>query len=155
MIWWAPSNHRDDCYFCVIPNLHGFNKKYRKCIQYLSVPSAVWPNPLDEHIPVPIFKGLLEEDNCESSTGSTSSDEYEISDEEFDSSCTVPQRFNQAELSDLLRDLNLSKESSEVIVSRLKEKNVLESGTLVTYYRNQDAEFSPFFRQTRDLVCVS
>ena len=155
MIWWAPSNHRDDCYFCVIPNLHGFNKKYRKCIQYLSVPSAVWPTPLDKHIPVPIFKGLLEEDNCESSTGSTSSDEYEISDEEFDSSCTVPQRFNQAELSDLLRDLNLSKESSEVLVSRLKEKNLLESGTLVTYYRNQDAEFSPFFRRTRDLVCFS
>lgn len=67
----------------------------------------------------------------------------------------MPQHFNQAELNDLLRDLNLSKEPSEVLVSRLKEKNLLESGTVVTYYRNRDAEFSPFFRRTRDLVCFS
>ena len=46
--------------------------------------------PHDEHIPVPIFKGLLEEGDYESSTGSPSSDEYEISDEEFDSPCTEP-----------------------------------------------------------------
>ena len=79
----------------------------------------------------------------------------EISDDEFDISRTEPQRFSQAELSDLIRDLNLSKESSEVLASRLKEKNVLEPGTLVTYYRNRDAEFSPFFKQTTDLVYCS
>ena len=32
MIWWARSNHHDDCYFCVVPNVHGFNKKNRKSI---------------------------------------------------------------------------------------------------------------------------
>ena len=47
-------------------------------------------------------------------------DEYEISDKEFDSSCTEPHRFSQAELSDLVRDFKLSKESSEVLASRLK-----------------------------------
>ena len=47
-------------------------------------------------------------------------DEYEISDKEFDSSCTEPHRFSQAELSDLVRDLKLSKESSEALASRLK-----------------------------------
>ena len=49
----------------------------------------------------------------------------------------------------------MSKESSEVLASRLKEKNLLESGTLVTYCRNRDAKFSPFFRQTTDLVYCS
>ena len=47
-------------------------------------------------------------------------DEYEISDKEFDSLCTEPHRFSQAELSDLVRDLKLSEESSEVLASRLK-----------------------------------
>ena len=53
--------------------------------------------------------------------------------EEFDSLGTEPYRFSQAELSDLVRDLNLSKESSEIHASRLKEKNLRESGILATY----------------------
>ena len=27
MIWRAPSSDHNDCYFCVVPNVHGFNKK--------------------------------------------------------------------------------------------------------------------------------
>ena len=45
-------------------------------------------------------------------------------------------------------------QSSEALASCLKKK-LLESGTLVTYYRNQDAEFSPFFKQTNDLAYCS
>ena len=140
-------------FFCVVPNVHGFNKKNHKSIQYPSLPSATRSTPNDEHIPVPIFKGLLEEGDYESPTGSPSSDDYEISGEEFDSSCTKPQRFSQAELSDLVRDLNLSKESLEVLASHLKEKNLLESATLVTYYRSQDADSSPFFKRPQ-LSCI-
>ena len=88
----------------VVQNIHGFNKKNRKSIKYPSLPSAIRPTPHDEDILVPIFNGLLEEDDCESPTGSPSSDEYEISDGELDSSCTEPQRFSEAELSNLVRD---------------------------------------------------
>ena len=42
--------------------------------------------------------------------------------------------FDQNELSDLIRDLNLSKHSSELLASRLKEKNVLQPGTKITFY---------------------
>ena len=150
MIRRAPSNHHDDCYFCVVPNVYGFNKKNHKSIQYPSLPPAIRPTP-----PVPIFKGLLEQDDYESPADNRNSDEHEISDEEFDSSCTEPQHFSQAELSDLIRDLNLFKESSEVFASCLKEKNLLQSGTLVIYYRNRDAEFSPSFNQTTDFVYYS
>jgi hypothetical protein len=38
------------------------------------------------------------------------------------------ERFDQNELCDLIRDLNLSKDSSELLASRLKEKNVLQPG---------------------------
>ena len=152
MIWRAASNHHDDCCFFVAPNLYVFNKKNRKSTQYPSLPSAIWPTSHDEHIPVPIFKGLLEEDDYESPAGSSSSDEYEISNEEFDSSSTEPQCFSQSELRDLVRDLELPKESAEVLASCLKGKNLLESGTLVAYYRNRDAEFSRFFKQSTDLL---
>lgn len=46
----------------------------------------------------------------------------------------------------------MPRESSEVLASDLTEKNLLESGTLVTYYRNWDPEFSPFLKQTTDLM---
>ena len=87
MIWQDPSNHHDDYYFCVVPDIHGFNKKNRKSIQYPSLPSAIRPTPHDNHILVPIFVGLLEENDQESPTGSPSSDKYKIIDEEFDSLC--------------------------------------------------------------------
>ena len=155
MIWRALSNHHNDCYFCVVSNVHDFNKKNRKSIQYPSLPSEIRATPHNKHIPLPIFKGLIQEGNYEFPTDSPSSNEFKISAENFDSLCTEPQRFSQTELSDLVRELNLSKESSEVLTSRLKEKNLLESGTPVIYYRNQDAEFSAFFKQSTDLVYCS
>ena len=155
MIWRALSNHQDDCYFCVVPNVHGFSKENRKSRQYPSLPSTIRPTPHDEHIPVLMFKSLLEEGDYKSPIGSPSSYEYEISDKEFDLSCIEPQCFSQVELNNLVRDLNLSKESSEVLAPRLTEKNLLESVTLVTYYRNQDADFSPFLKQTTGLVYCS
>jgi hypothetical protein len=42
--------------------------------------------------------------------------------------------FDQNELSDLIRDLNLSKDSSELLPSRLKEKNVFQPGTKIAFY---------------------
>ena len=66
----APSNHYNDCYFCVVPNVHSFNKKNPKSIQYPSLPSAIRPTPHDEHIPVSMFEGLLKKDDYESPTGS-------------------------------------------------------------------------------------
>ena len=49
--------------------------------------------------------------------------------------------FSQGELNDLVRDLSLSKESSELLASRLKEKNMLEPGTQITFYRKRHTEF--------------
>ncbi|KAI5696331.1 hypothetical protein M8J76_008968 [Diaphorina citri] len=63
-----------------------------------------------------------------------------------------PQQFNQLELNDLIRDLNLSKLASELLASRLKEKNLLEEGTAVTFYRRRETEFLEFFSQEGELV---
>ena len=43
--------------------------------------------------------------------------------------------FNQAELNDLVHDLGLSKVNSDLLTSRLKEKNVLAPGINITFFR--------------------
>jgi hypothetical protein len=40
--------------------------------------------------------------------------------------------FTQSELNDLIRELQLTKETSELLSSRLREKNMLASGVLGT-----------------------
>ena len=60
--------------------------------------------------------------------------------------------FSQNELNDLVRDLNLSKSSAELLASRLKEKSLLSHGTRITFYRNRHQEFLRFFFEEKDLV---
>jgi len=67
------------------------------------------------------------------------------SDEEHETKNTLPQKFSQDELSDLGRELGLSKEAHELLTSRLKEKNVLGKGVKITVYRNRKQQFRPFF----------
>ena len=77
------------------------------------------------------------------------------SDSDFAGPSSTAQKFNQPELNDLIRDLNLSKESSELLASRLKEKNLLDSETKVTFYRNREKNMIPFFSENNKLVFCS
>jgi len=52
-------------------------------------------------------------------TGNSSFSKYE-------ENTSTPQQFTQAELNDLVRDLNLSKQAFELLASRLKERNCLK-----------------------------
>ena len=55
-------------------------------------------------------------------------------------------------MSDLIRDLNLSKDSSELLVSRIKKKNVLRSGTKITFYRRREKDLLLVFTKENSLV---
>jgi len=65
---------------------------------------------------------------------------------------SIPILFNQLTLNDLVRDLYLSKQLSELLASRLKENNMLENGTKVTYYRNRDEPFRKYFTTENSTV---
>ena len=54
--------------------------------------------------------------------------------------CTLDAQRDDDELNDLVRDLGLSKELSELLASRLNEKNMLYEKTKVTFYRNRERE---------------
>ena len=147
-------------------NLLGFNKKNRKNILYPSIPSATRPILHCDENPVPIFKELLDipvsaaslaqdpvpQESTESDSDPGSLDDY--NDIDYHECSLEPNRFNQDDLSDLIRDLNLSKESAELLASRLKERNFLQAKTNVTFYRNRDAAFLLYFKQYEEIaVC--
>ena len=52
---------------------------------------------------------------------------------------------NQSELNDLIRDLNLSRDQSQILASRLKERNMLTHGTSISYYKSRESSFRKFF----------
>lgn len=55
-----------------------------------------------------------------------------------------PQLFSQEELNDLVRDLDLPKQSAELLGSRLKSKNLLMEGTSFAWYRHREKDFMSF-----------
>ena len=64
----------------------------------------------------------------------------------------MPQCFSQIELNDLVCDLGLSKQAAEVLASRLKEKNLLDSFAKVSYFRTRDENFVNFFSEVNLFV---
>ncbi|GBO06477.1 hypothetical protein AVEN_130198-1 [Araneus ventricosus] len=63
-----------------------------------------------------------------------------------------PQPFSQSELNDLVRDLGLSKDGTELLGPRLKNKNLLTPGTSFSWYRHREKEFTQFFSKEGNLV---
>ncbi|GBN60254.1 hypothetical protein AVEN_141027-1 [Araneus ventricosus] len=98
-------------------------------IEYPNLPSTVRPVPQTSEIPVPVFKELpsLEIKEYQSGEGRSdpNDDDFEI-EHDF-----VRKGFKQHELNELARDLGLSKKASELLASRLHDKNLLEKGDKV------------------------
>ena len=63
-----------------------------------------------------------------------------------------PILINQHMLNDLVRYLVLSKEKAELLSSWLKQWNLLETGTKITFYRQRQDELSSFFA-TKNTLC--
>ena len=62
------------------------------------------------------------------------------------------QQPNQSELNDLVRNLCLSKDQSEVFASRLLQRNILDSGTKVTFYRTREGRLLHLFSKEDGVV---
>jgi hypothetical protein len=61
-------------------------------------------------------------------------------------------KFTESELNDLIRELELTKEKSELLGSRLREKNMLECGVIFSWYWNRENEFRKYYAQEDQLV---
>ncbi|CAH1113218.1 unnamed protein product [Psylliodes chrysocephalus] len=102
-IWRDPRNHLEDCYFCIV-NVNGLNTKNRAIWQYSSTGSVQRPVQRSPDSSVP--KNI-----CEQDTEGPSSSQ---NDADFEGMSNKPKCFSQNEFDDLVRDLNLSKQASEL-----------------------------------------
>ena len=95
-------------------NTKGIGKKTRQNFSYPSMPSAIRPILHSDKFPPPVFNGFLSSEDEETGSEEERMDtEYKKTDTESEVSSTeskkaVPQQFNQSELNDLVRDLDLS-----------------------------------------------
>ena len=58
---------------------------------------------------------------------------------------------NQTDLNDLVRDLKLSKDKSELLSSRLKEWNLLQPGPKVTYFHGRHTSLAVLFKEDKNI----
>lgn len=150
MVWREPTDHVRDCYFC-ITKTEGFSKKQRDKIQYPNLPSAIRPVPHSEELPVPIAPLNLDNIVLGDSSSSTESDlqlpKHTTDDPTFlPSTSSEPHLITQNKLNDLVRDLGLSKQKSELLGSRLQEWNLLDKNATVSFYRKRNITFSSCYK---------
>jgi hypothetical protein len=63
-----------------------------------------------------------------------------------------PHLLRQADLNDLVEDLRLSKSKAQHLGSRLKQWNLLDTNTRVSYFCNRQKDFMNYFTKDGNLV---
>ena len=139
-IWRQPTNHLNDCYFCMVDVSHYRKSKDKRSIVYPSIPSSIAPMLHCEDLPIP-EPPMLELPSC----ASTSSEEDTDADFCEASASEEPHFPNQQEMDDLIRDMGLTKENAQLLTSRLKECNLLDFTCKVSKYRKHHLSFARFF----------
>jgi len=143
--------------------IKSFNIKSKKNIICIDATSVTTPVLVDQnkcetdidHVSgsiesMEVFEESAEENESLSDDNDTSELEYTSCDKKS----AVPSLVSQLELNDLVRDLGLPKDGSELLASFLKKKNLLQPKTKVFFYRNRNSEFRNFFVIDKDLSLV-
>ena len=143
--WREPTNPVTDYYFCAV-DVTGINRKNLGRLKYPDLQSAHHPVVHCDEIPRPIIGELPEISDEDASSVEGHEDEEVVLEDD------APHPFSQKELNDLVRDLSLSKDSAELLASRLKEKNLLSDSARINFFRNRHQEYLRFFSTVMDLV---
>ena len=83
MVWQEPSNHVNDCYFCMV-HLAGVSSRTLSKVAYPNLPSAIRPIPHSDDLPVPVFQSFK---NLRNEIPSGSSTEQNTDDDNAFTSC--------------------------------------------------------------------
>ena len=120
--------HGKKCYFCSCV-VAGINAKNNHKTRYPNLPCAVRLIVYGPGVPIPLplrdlktVEASVSEESL-SDSRLTECSEYEYDDDQ------QPKPFNQAEINNLVRDLNLPKASALILDSRLKAKRMLCTNT--------------------------
>ena len=117
MQWREQKYHYDDCYFCMV-SVTGCNKENKKGNKYPNLLSAIRrvPHGPDLSLRLPSAPNNLS-DESESSSLQSDAEEMYFKPHQYDRPID---KFSQSELNDLIRELQLNKEKSELFGSRLR-----------------------------------
>ena len=112
--------------------------------------SAIRPVPHSDELPIsePREIDLLSSDNAESSEECSVSEPCTSRNKKFGIT-TEPHLINESKLNDLVRDLDLPKVKAELLASRLKQWNLLESGVKVCSFCTRQQSLAQFFKHER------
>ena len=123
----------------------GINKKKSIPLTYSNLPSALWPVAQCDEFPIPVFKEPpdVPHENLDVSFG----EQDDLNDNDFVPKISETIFFNQEELSNLIINLNLSKESSGLLVIKIFCKRVQK--VLST---ERDNRFLRFYEELPDFV---
>ena len=102
------------------------------------------PNSIAPRVLETVQDSVSEKSWCDSQL--TESSEYECDDDQ------QPKPFNQAELNDFVRDLNLPKASALIVGCKLKAKHMLSTDTTFDWYKHRKNEYICFFAKEHSLV---
>ena len=119
VIWREPTNHATDCYFCMTI-IKGYSFKTRKSVDYPNIKSVSKPvphNPINCPVPIPPDAYSLDVDDSSQSHGTANAMSASDSDDDYVPESDVIHLVNHAELSDLIRDLALTKGQAELLGS--------------------------------------
>ena len=141
-IWREPTNHHDDCFFCIVDISKYKKPKDRLTLVYPSTPSSIGPVPHSDELPVPTPPQSEEAAAYHSEVDSPD----ELNDDcDFREPNDSPHFPIQQELDDLVRDLGLTKSNAELLTSRLKEWNLLDPSCRTSKYRKRHETFAYFY----------
>ncbi|GBM45678.1 hypothetical protein AVEN_237916-1 [Araneus ventricosus] len=159
IVRFCPSYHLEK--FLLIspsPDIHisGITSHSRHTVVYPNLPSAIRPvtHSSELSIPKPTETWSLDDNDDivpDSVVVKESEDDHVPMYADVQTS-PMPHLISQSDLNDLVRDLNLSKNQSELLASRLKEWNLLEKETKVCSLRKRLQDFQDFFSRGGDVI---
>ena len=127
----------------------GSQRKTDQKITYPNCKSARKPVPHDETNPPPVPPAdMTDTSSSGESTSDTETGEGDMYVLDADNS---PHLLGQAELNDLVCNLELTKEQAELLGSRLQERNFIKPGTKISHFRSHHMKF--LFDSLEENVC--
>ena len=119
MVWRVPSNQVTDCYFCIMPPIQvGMSMKKKSTLAYSNIPSAIWPVPHGNGLPVPEpLDNFAMYSDDEDSVSSNSEEQQPSASRVADnlpSTDLSNHKITEGELNDLIRDLKLPKRRQNI-----------------------------------------
>ncbi|XP_061431765.1 uncharacterized protein LOC133357688 [Lethenteron reissneri] len=149
-IWWEPTDHSSNCYFCMLDHSKRRTGKNAPSITYPDLPSSIAPVPHCHELPVPTPP---EREQLSLEESSKSESEEDVVNLDYNFRGGAEER-NPYYPNDLIRDLGLTKSNAELLTSRLKQWNLLDESVQFADQRKRQQPFCSFFTR-QDGLCFS